>query len=254
MRIAKYIFCIIVVGIAAYMMYPTQPQCTPLNREIAITIDDLPTGKADSEKIILALKKHQVPAFGFVIAGWLKGDGADNLKVFMDAGYPIGNHSYSHMRLRKVDVQLYLADLEKADKILAPMMQGTKYYRYPYLSQSSGSREQKVYEYLAANHYVIAPITIDSRDFVFNLELAKQKNPSADWMSKFKQKYLDFVWNATRKTEQHQQCSGAKQILLLHAQPLNAYFLDDLLSMFESHGYRFISFQEAMAGTPGVTQ
>lgn len=91
---------------------------------------------------------------------------------------------------------------------------------------------------------MIAPVTIDSRDFEFNSKLIMlmKQNPNAS-LTDFKQRYLEFVWERTLTAEKN---TPGKQILLLHANLLNSYFLDDLLHMFEEHGYHFISLAEAL--------
>lgn len=215
--------------------------CFAANKQIAITIDDLPFRQSDEhvQNIINALLKHKAPAIGFVIGDWVNEDTIPQLQVLKSNGFLIGSHSYSHRSLRDISPEEYTADIAKADAILAPYMTSPKYYRYPYLAEGRWWWvRNKVYDYLREHNYVKAPVTIDSRDFVFNVELLEKKPE----LEVIKKKYIDFVWSNTQKAESNDK----KQILLIHANVLNSYCLDDLLTMFESHGYQFISISEAL--------
>ncbi len=243
----KYLAAItfVALSVLVFMNLPDK-QCRPLHREIAITIDDLPIDSVYFQKIAESLKAHQAPAIGFVIANAVNERNLIDLKQFLDDGFIIGNHSYSHMSLRKNTAKDYIADVDKADKILSPLMSGTKYYRYPYLAKGRWRKKQKVFDYLAANHYVIAPVTVDSKDFEFNAELitsADQNKP--EFLSQIKQRYFAFVWQQTLKAERKQKCCS-KQILMLHANQINSYFLNDLLRMYEDQGYHFITLKDAL--------
>lgn len=237
---------VITVSVLAYLKF-SEKQCEPQQREIALTIDDLPIESIYFQKIVESLKAHQAPAVGFVIANAVNETNLVDLKQFLKDGFTIGNHSYSHLSLRKTTAADYIIDVDKADQILAPLMTETKYYRYPYLAKARWRKKQKVFDYLAANHYVIAPITVDSKDFKFNAELISSKvQANPEYLKEMRQRYLDFVWQQTLKAEKRQDC-GAKQILLLHANQLNSYFLNDLLNMYKEHGYHFISLKAALA-------
>lgn len=155
--------------------------CFAQDREIAITIDDLPlvASKMNTpgnkqrsterfSKIVEALVKYKVPATGFVIAGAIEKGQWDFLEQFRKAGLMLGNHTYSHWNLNQMSAEKYIADIDRADKILSPIMTEPKYFRYPYLAEGNKNTKQKVYDYLAAHQYTIAPVTIDSKDFSFN--------------------------------------------------------------------------------------
>ncbi|PWY56624.1 polysaccharide deacetylase [Legionella qingyii] len=221
--------------------------CHAEQRNIAITIDDLPlisTSDEAFEKIVNSLVKHQVPAIGFIIGNRINNETIKQFQVFKQNGFELGNHSYSHLRLKRVSYEEYINDLSKAETVLAPFMSQPKYFRYPYLSEGRFWKKSIVRDYLRKNNYIIAPVTIDSRDFEFNSKLLTfmKQNPNAS-LTDFKQRYLEYVWQRTLTAEKD---TPGKQILLIHANLLNGYFLDDLLHMFEEHGYHFISLAEAL--------
>ena len=221
--------------------------CFAEQRSVAITIDDLPLIKTPYEtfeKMVNSLVKHQVPAIGFMIGNRVNDETIKQFQVFKQNGLELGNHSYAHLKLKRVSYEDYINDLIKADKVLAPFMSQPKYFRYPYLSEGKFWKKSIIRHYLSKNDYIIAPVTIDSKDFEFNLKLIMllKQNPNAS-LTEFKQRYLDYVWQRTLAAEKN---TPGKQILLIHANLLNGYFLDDLLHMFEEHGYHFISLSDAL--------
>lgn len=234
-------------------------------KEIAITIDDLPfVGTAGNNQarlqrehdrfmaIMQPLVDNKVPTTGFVIANSIEKDQWQLLEAFKDAGFIIGNHTYSHANLNTTTAAKYIANIDKADKILEPLMTSPKYFRYPYLAEGKGDKKAEVLTYLRENDYVIAPVTIDSKDFLFNQRLyaipyrLREKN-----INQLKQKYLAYIWNQTLKAEQRApkiEGKPVKQILLIHANLLNSYAMGDIIELYQKNGYRFISLPEALEG------
>lgn len=229
-------------------------------KQIAITVDDLPL-LADSDQqsnllidnITNALVKYQVPAIGFIIADRITPERAKQLDLFLEKGFQLGNHTFSHPNLRRTPANVYIRNIAAADQVLAPYMTAPKYFRYPHLAQGSWGKKRAVHRYLKAQGYVIAPVTIDSKDFRFNLQFSKIKYNAEDPLFKtIKATYLDFIRHQMIKTERkHKWFSlslhSRKEILLLHANRLNGYLMDDVLNLFKKEGYQFISLDEALS-------
>jgi len=237
-------------------------------QEIAITIDDLPLvgSKMNTpgnqqraterfDKIIQALTENNVPATGFVIAGAIADGQWSFLEKFRNAGLSIGNHTYSHYNLNQMSAEKYLADLDKADKILTPLMTSPKYFRYPYLAEGNKITKPKVLDYLNEHHYTIAPVTIDSKDFAFNEELYRVPYRSREaYVYKIKPRYLAYIWRETLKAEKRANGQPSRQILLIHANLLNSYLLGDIIKMYQQNGYKFITLNQAMENlAPALT-
>ncbi|KTD52467.1 polysaccharide deacetylase [Legionella rubrilucens] len=233
-------------------------------REIAITIDDLPfvgsthndPGRIRREnerltKILDTLNQYKVPAACFVIAGTIEKDQWQLLEKFRNDGYLLGNHTYSHRSLNSVTAQQYTQDIERADKVLAPLLVGNKYFRYPYLAESQGEKKQQVYDFLTAHGYVIAPVTVDSKDFQFNAQfLAIHWRNRQQNLPSFKKRYLTFIWNQTLKAEARAKKRGdadSRQILLIHANLLNSLVLKDIIEMYQKNGYKIVSLEEILS-------
>lgn len=234
--------------------------CFAQEREIAITIDDLPLVASQMNtpnnqkrstdrftKIIEAFAKYKVPATGFVIAGAIEKGQWAFLEQFRQAGLMLGNHTYSHYNLNQMSAEKYIADIERADKVLTPILTEPKYFRYPYLAEGNKKTKQEVADYLAKNNYVIAPVTIDSKDFAFNETAYKVPFRAREaYIMKLKPRYLAYIWKQTLLAEKRANGQPTKQILLIHANLLNSYLLGDILEMYQKNGYKFISLTEAL--------
>jgi len=232
-------------------------------RQIAITIDDLPFVGTTNNKpgnlkrehdrfmnIMQALIDHNVPATGFVFVGSIEQGQWELLEKFHKAGFVIANHTYSHLNLNQTNAQKYIDDIARGDKILTPLFSDQKFFRYPYLAEGKGDTKQQVHDYLAANQYIVAPVTIDSKDYRFNEQLFAIPFRSRDKnLSQMKRRYLNYIWNQTLKAEKKAQDKPVKQILLIHANLLNSHFLGDIIQMYKDNGYEFISLSEALSNS-----
>lgn len=231
---------------------------TPLGyaqqRVMAITIDDLPfVGESKNfhlNMIIDALKSQEVPATGFIIAKEVEAKNWDMLRKFHDAGLGLGNHTLSHANLNKIGPDAYIQEIETADKILSPVLTEPKYFRYPYLIMGDGSKKQKVIHYLNSKNYQIAPISIDSKDFMFNqLLLGVPESERRHFLTVLKPCYLDFIWQQTLKAEEQNRLRhkvDQAQILLIHANLLNAYVLPDIIKLYRQNGFQLVTLGDAL--------
>lgn len=234
--------------------------CSAQEREIAITMDDLPLVASRMNtpgnkqrsierftQIVATFQKYKVPVTGFVIAGAIEKGQWEFLEQFHQAGFMLGNHTYSHYNLNQMSANKYIADIDRADKILAPILTTPKYFRYPYLAEGTKATKQKVRDYLSAHHYIIAPVTIDSKDFNFNEMAYKVPYHSrVAYIQKLKPRYLAYIWKQTLLAEKRADGKNGKQILLIHANILNSYLLGDILEMYQKNGYKFISLTDAL--------
>lgn len=224
-------------------------------KEIALTLDDLPfVGEAKNfhlNMIIDTLKASEVPATGFVIASEVQKNNWEVLHRFREAGFGLGNHTLSHANLNQLNADSYIREIDTADHLLTSVLTQPKYFRYPYLASGTGNKKEQVTNYLLSKHYRVAPVTIDSKDFVFNqLLLSVPESERRHFLTILKPCYLDFIWQQTRQAEEHSRAAHKPdevQILLLHANLLSAYTLSDIIHLYQEHGYRFVSLGDALA-------
>lgn len=228
--------------------------CFAQNKTIAITIDDLPfVGEYRNfhlNMMIDALKEHQIPATGFIIGSEVRNDNWEILRKFRDAGLGLGNHTFTHINLNKVETKAYINDIKQADQLLLPVLTEPKYFRYPYLAMSSGEKRNKILCYLSKKNYHVAPITIDSKDFFFNQRLLSVPEVNRrHYLDELKPFYLDFIAQQTVQAEEHSHYNkktDQAQILLIHANLLNAYVLPDIIRLYQEQGYTFVSLEDAL--------
>src|SRR3974390_349015 len=105
---------------------------SPPPREIAITIDDLPAGNANSmtgaeidemtAKLLGTLREQKVPAVGFVNERKLYKPGESDarikaLSMWLDAGFELGNHTFAHTSLNNVPLQFWEDDVIRGESV-----------------------------------------------------------------------------------------------------------------------------------------
>ncbi|MCH9643619.1 MAG: polysaccharide deacetylase family protein [Gammaproteobacteria bacterium] len=233
-------------------------------KEVALTIDDLPyvgnardnPGKLRRQnkrflKILNTLQAEDVPAAGFVVPGSIDHGQWELLEKFKQAGNIIANHSFSHQSLNRISADQFIEDIKKADEVIAPLMSTPKYFRYPFLATGRNCATYlKVKRYLENNGYVIVPVTIDTKDFKLNHRFHqvpwRQRRANLGY---FRHEYLNkinhSIHQAERKT-QKREGRPVRQIVLIHMNTLNAYFLKDMIQLFREQGYRFVSLPRVM--------
>jgi peptidoglycan-N-acetylglucosamine deacetylase len=239
---------------AVFLLLATFHASHAFNKAIAVTIDDLPfVGEYRNfhlKMIIDTLEEQQVPATGFIIANEVRQDNWKLLTAFRQAGLGLGNHTSTHMNLNQVKTQEYIKEIDDADARLSKVLTRPKYFRYPYLAMGKGIKRNKVLCHLSQMHYRIAPITIDSRDYYFNQRLLSvPEKGRRQYLESMKSFYLEFIEQQTLQAEaynQYHKKPDTPQILLIHANLLNAYVLPDIIRQYRAEGYTFVSLKKAL--------
>ncbi|MCP4901441.1 MAG: polysaccharide deacetylase family protein [bacterium] len=233
-----------------------------MSREMALTLDDLPTvrqGETSQQKqreiffsILSTLDEFTVEATGFVVGKKIVDQHHEELiREFKRRGHTIGNHSYSHFDLNKTQVEDYVADIMRCDEVLKPYLDEVKYFRYPLLHRgNSEQKKQAVYKLLSHHKFVIAPVSIDNNDFLFNVP-AREASLAGDreeferirheYLAHMRERIMHFEELAHRKLGREM-----KHILLLHMSFASSEFLPDLLQQLRGEGWSFISLEEAL--------
>lgn len=235
------------------------------SRHVAFTFDDLPATHGQApyviDMLIEKLRQYEVPAIGFVNESKLYTDGSpDESKIslmrrWLNVDLDLGNHSFSHIAIDNVPLSAYKADVLKGEIITKQLLseKGKKlsYYRHTQLRTGPTPEIKKDLDnFLQKNNYTIAPVTIDNNDFIFaNIyEKAKSKRDTA-MMNYIGKEYLAYMMTVIAHFEALSMKFldyEIKQVLLLHANALNADYLDKLVQLFQERGYAFISLDEAL--------
>lgn len=239
-------------------------------KNIAFTFDDLPFAgtneniasiQSSTQKLLKGLQKNKIPAIGFVNEQKLYHFGEVDeriniLRMWLDAGFELGNHTFSHPSLQTTPLQIFEDNVIRGDSVTKLLLEqigvkGPKYFRHPYLDTGPTEAIKIAFEKFLNQHgYTVAPVTIEAEDWLYNLIYvdAKRKNDSKK-MDAIVKAYLDFT---DKKTSYFEKVSNdvlgyqVKQILLLHANELNADVLDKLVQIFQDKGYHFTTIREAL--------
>jgi peptidoglycan-N-acetylglucosamine deacetylase len=236
-------------------------------REIAITFDDLPATHGDlkmmtyiTQKLLGKIKANKVPAIGFVNQS--KVDVRDEaaprtrlLKMWLDSGLDLGNHTYSHVSIDRTPLAEYQKDVIRGEgvtrKLLADRGMKLRYFRHPQL-RTGPTLEYKTAldRFLAGRGYIVAPVTIDNNDYLFADAYARAKargdKETVRRVVEAYVPYMETMFDFFEKLSIEALGYEVKQTLLLHANELNADYLDELLAMIKRRGYGLISLDEAL--------
>lgn len=254
--------------IAAALLMQIPPGGQPARR-VAITIDDGPVVnemrdlanfQRISTALIESLKAEGVPATVFVNERQLNVPGQRDgrvavLEQWLDAGFQLGNHTYSHASANKVPLWQFGDDVVKGEVVMRPLIEqrGGKlvWFRYPFLH--SGLTEEShagIVALLEQRQYRVAPVTVDYADYTFagvyrtQLQAGRQ-----DVAAKIKEAYLNQIDPGFEYAEQASiEVFGHEipQILLIHCNELNSIALRESIARIRNRGYAFITLDDAM--------
>ena len=231
--------------------------------DIAITVDDLPahggltpgmTRVQIARAFVAALKAHKVPeAYGFVNAIHLAREPASEqvLKEWRAAGFPLGNHTYSHKGVNEGTVEVFEGDIVADEPILRKYSAAADwhYLRFPYLSAGDAAHHDLVNEWLKEHGYRIADASSGFDDWAYtepyNRCLGKGDTAS---IAKLKARYQARVdANIGRMKALSQVVYGRliPQVLVIHIGGFSAVMLPDTLDRLDAGGAHYVTLAEA---------
>ena len=265
------------VFILLFVALSLSAQSTKPDRQVAVTIDDLPGGMADklpaseltamTAKLLGTLHGQNIPVVGFVNERKLyrqPGEVDQRIKLlemWLDDGFDLGNHTYSHASLNQIELKDWEDDVIQGESVLRLLLTEHKkplrYFRHPYLDTGRDlETKHKAEEFLAQRGYRIAAVTLDGWDWMFAgvYEDAKKRNDTSLQQQIVKEylAYHDAVFTYMEQLSVKVVGYEPKQILLLHASNLEADHIGELLDLLRKHGYRFITLQDAL-GDPAYS-
>jgi peptidoglycan/xylan/chitin deacetylase (PgdA/CDA1 family) len=254
------------VFIGLLLAGPGHPQG---GRRVAFTFDDLPAVRFSSVaeagaitvKLVGHLRTLGIPAIGFVNEGKLHRAPESAaaltalLETWLDAGFELGNHTYSHIRLYDNPLEAVQADVVRGERdtrrLLAARGRTPRYFRHPTLNTGPDLQTREAFErFLTLHGYIVAPVTIDNDEYLYALayDRSRARGDSgvlrrlrADYV-----RYMDETFGFYEALSDSLLGRQPAQILLLHANALNADVLPALAGMAAGRGYRFVSLEEAL--------
>ena len=238
---------------------------------VAITIDDLPFVRMNlfsdkeliqkTDKLLTALEKQNAPATGFVNlskvykSGELDSVRFNLLRQWLDKGFDLGNHTFSHPDYNHVSYSYFINDVEKNEPILNLLLseynKSMFYFRHPYLHRgNSKAKADSLAEYLLNRNYIEAPVTIDNAEWIFAAAYdSVLKTHNRNSINRVGEAYISYMESKVKYYEgQSDKLFGRniRQILLIHANSLNSDYMGELLKMFLKNGYSFVTLETAM--------
>lgn len=254
LRLLCFVFvCILISEAAAF------PQA-----KVALTIDDLPSHGAlppgmtrtDVAKSILnTLKQARAPkVYGFVNAKKLEQHPEDIevLKLWREAGFPLGNHTYAHLSLNASTADQFDENVAEDEPLLKSLMdhQNWHWFRYPFLWEGDTlEKRSAVRQYLKDHKYHVAQVTLDFEDYLWNGPYARcaEKNDAAsiEWLKSSYMatatEYIALGQSAAKLIYGH----DIKHVMLLHIGGFETVMLPHLLDSLKRQGFTFITLPEA---------
>jgi peptidoglycan/xylan/chitin deacetylase (PgdA/CDA1 family) len=256
MRLVSMILCA-AVGLAALPAKATS---------IALTFDDLPahaslppgvTRVEVAERIIAALKAaHAGPVYGFVNGVQIEREPASEpvLGMWRAAGFPLGNHTWSHINLDQTTAEAFEAEVVRNEPVLEQHMAGADWHwlRYPFLAEgNTPEKRAAVRAFLAGRGYRIASVTMSFDDYAFNDAYARcaAKDDRAA-IAGMEAMYLKAADESLAYSKSLSQAALGREIpfvLLMHLGAFDARMLPRLLDLYRDHGVTFVSLPQAEA-------
>lgn len=239
-------------------------------RRVAITIDDGPVVNEMTDLgafqrvtngLIGSFQVERVPVTMFVNESQLNVPGqrdarAATLDQWLDAGFELGNHAYSHQSANRVSYEQFVDDVIKGEVITRGVLErrGRQlgWFRYPYLhSGRSADEHEAIAAFLASRGYRVAPVTVDYADYAFAGPYADAlRGGDVERAERIRRAYVDQVdvgFEHAEKAALEVFGREIPQILLIHCNELNAMTVRETIARMRARGYAFITLDEAMA-------
>ena len=239
---------------------------------MVLTFDDLPAQRAAAlpearireinERLVALLVEEEVPAIGFVNEDKLEIDGevargrVALLESWLEAGLELGNHSYSHPDLHRMELARFLEDVERGERLTRELLGARgmelRYFRHPFLHTGLDlETKRQVEAFLAERNVRVAPVTIDNSEWIFARAFDEALDrEDQELAQRLGAAYVDYMVAMTAYYEGQSRAlfdREISQVMLLHANALNAHFLGELVARLRERGYRFVGLETALA-------
>lgn len=233
--------------------------------DVAVTVDDLPahgplprglTRTGIAQSYLDTLKRHGVPeAYGFVNAkGITDADSEGALARWRQAGYPLGNHTYSHMGLSQAALKDWIDDVARNEAVLAARMgkDDWRWLRFPFLDPGRDpARHDGARAWLDQHGYRVADVTLGFDDWAYTDAYARclDKGDGAA-IDALKAAYLRRVdAQIARNKALSQRLYGrmVPQVLLTHVGAWSAATLPQVMQRLDAAGARYVRLAQAQS-------
>jgi peptidoglycan/xylan/chitin deacetylase (PgdA/CDA1 family) len=235
--------------------------------DVAITVDDLPSHGAKPADVtradiarahISTFKAHGVPeAWGFVNAVALGKEAGSEaaLDVWREAGYPLGNHGYTHMGLSQAaSLDAWEADVRANEPALEKHMAGKDWHvlRYPFLDAGgTGARHDDALAWLKARGYRIADVSLGFDDWAYTDTyarcVAKGDQAAIEGMKTSYYRRVDQQLARTKAMSQRVYGRMIPHVLLTHMGAWSAVTLPEVMKRLDAAGAHYVTLDQVQA-------
>jgi|GEM_PF-797756 len=228
---------------------------------------------ATAQLLIEKLKKHRVPAIGFLQGGSianfekaatspridlvrLNPVRAEIVRHWRDAGLEVGIGGFKHIWFYNTPYDAYVSNVEMneriAKQILAEKNLQLRYFSYPYLNTGKTNEDRERFEnWLAARGLRSVKYTFDNQEWMYSFAYdAARKDNDLNTMKEIRGEFLDYMAKMLRHYEAYSQEMFNRQIpqtMVLTPSRLVADTADELFGMLENQGYAFVSMDDAQS-------
>jgi len=242
---------------------PVRPSPTSAP-ELAITMDDLPvhgtlppgeTRLSVAQKILAAFKAAGVAeVYGFVNGYQLAREPGSEaaLSAWTAAGYPLGNHTWSHQNLNRISAGEFDSEVGRNEETLRRFGGGElrKWLRYPYLAEGNDpAKRDSARAVLARRGYRIAAVTMDYSDWQWNDAFVRCLVPGRE--SELAALDSAYLVNVRETADRSRALSRAlygrdvPYVLLTHIGMMEARMMPRVLEAYRQAGFRFTTLEAA---------
>lgn len=240
------------------------------SRAVAITVDDLPYAAGGvsavksqaaivNRKLLGSFRKRKIPVTGFSIQKQVEElgpIGVSLLKLWIQAGFDLGNHTYSHGDINNLSTESIEDEIVRGESAIAPLMNQARkrleFFRFPFNhTGDSKTKHDAIAEFLARRGYRVAVCTIDTSDYVFNQAYvrilanhddAKARRLRGEYLA-YSSAEIDYYAGLNERVLGYEPA----EIMLLHDNRLNGDSIGGVLDLFEKKGYKFVTLNQALS-------
>lgn len=223
--------------------------------EVSFTIDDPGVQAAPNmdhlavgERLVRAFEKHKLKTVLFVCGMRIDTPAGQRLLDLWEAKkHSLGSHTYSNQNYNsaRIDYSSFSRDILKNEALLQNRQHFKKFFRYPMLKEgNSASKRDQARALLKQRGYSLGQVSIDASDWYISDRLVeKLKKGGSVNLEAYRNYFLAHIWDRAQYYNDLSKKVLGREIkhnVLLHHNPLNAYFLDDLIAMFKAKGWKVI--------------
>ena len=232
-------------------------------QDLALTWDDLPSHSALPQgdtrigvisRIVAALADAGAPpSYGFINAASVA-DTPRVLEIWRASGNLLGNHTWSHINLAQTTTEGFLAEVERNEPTLRALSPDAdwRWFRYPFLSEGDTMEKRSaVREWLAANRYRVASMTLNFDDWAWQETYARcvakdDQAAIANLEASYMKAAADTL-GAARRMSKRLYDREIPLVLLMHVGAFSARMAPQLLTYYRDQGMRFVPLEQAEA-------